>query len=270
MGRCENGHEAGLEDSYCSACGARVTEPDGTNRGDSERRHITLPPALPAMRPQGRSYGLLGRRRALFVTVAALVLVGAGLGLGIGLTRHSPGPKATSARSGLPQGGVSSTNPPSVIGATGLVQCSGGSGPKGTNPIRINLSVNTPTEIKISVVFDGSLPQYYPNPAAGDVRVTLTLYFSTGPGASDPYKVMLSQLFGIQAGRVGAGFIDSSGFQQQRSGNTWTLTFNPTVFTQLPAGHPISIGASVLVEQFVANGHSLGYFEIANQECPAN
>ncbi len=35
MGRCENGHEARPEDSYCSACGARVTESDGpTLEGD--------------------------------------------------------------------------------------------------------------------------------------------------------------------------------------------------------------------------------------------
>ena len=147
--------------------------------------------------------------------------------------------------------------------------CKGRPHPKGTNLVGIVMTKRTPRLVSMEAIFDGRLPPRHPNPSAGDLRVTLTLYFFTGPHNRQPYEVLMSTDTIPQAGRVGHGFIDSSSFVVHIAGADWYLSFNPSVFTQLNVRRPVAFAADVLVERFVSNGSSLGYFQVgSDQVCP--
>jgi hypothetical protein len=148
--------------------------------------------------------------------------------------------------------------------------CPGRPHPKGTNLVAIEMTKNTTSQINVKAIFDGPLPRFHENLQAGDLRVSLLWYFFTGPTDHHPYQVMLSDVLRTMAGRLGYGPIDSSSFVQKESGNVWYLSFDPDVFTQLPAGRLIAFAGDVIVERFIADGSELGYSQVGRyQDCPA-
>ena len=150
----------------------------------------------------------------------------------------------------------------------GVIKCQGNRGlPRGTNLTAIAVEQNTPSRVVVSARFDGPIPLPVENPQAGDLEVVMNFYLFVPGDSQDPYDLLMSETT-IQAGRLHHGFVDSSDVHLDIAGSVYRVTFDPSVFTKLPAGHPFPISADTSVDRFDAGPSRVGFFEVGTQRCP--
>lgn len=143
--------------------------------------------------------------------------------------------------------------------------------PRGTDILSINLEHNTPALIQIAARFNGTIPAVSSNVRPGTISLSVDLLLYTSKTDQRPYSLFVNQLSGtwrVQAGRVGGGFIDSSGVSLTVSEDTIRVALSPAVFTQLPPDRHFLLGADTIVSRYQESTGGTGFFLIGEEHCP--
>lgn len=274
MNLCLNGHEVGEGFAYCGLCGKPVvvgeqaTAPPAesiASKGTTSGRVIppSRPPAplggSPTSQPTSRRFALMAIAGAVVACIVVVVVAVVASPSSEDTDFVSDGSDVSEGAGGYVVGPVNCSD--QVAGA-----------PAGTDLLEFGVVDSTPEQVLMRATFDAPVPAYVPDPQPGDVTLSLALYLYEDDDDTSPYRLYISTLSGdgynVQAGRMGSGFIDSSGFDLTVSGETMEISFDPSVLTELDAVDGFPIAGETLVQRFESTSSTLGYEAIAEETCP--
>lgn len=253
MARCENDHDVPEGQAFCGRCGLAVPSHDessGVNADEAVDPGEDQPPASSNKR----------QMRVWWIAAALAVVLLGGIALVL-LTKGGDG-----------------SEPGAGGGATGhlpwVIECPGRAAgiPEGTDLVSIAVEKNDPDEIVLSAKFDGPIPPYDGDLEDGDVQATVQwfLYPEDRADNDSPYSVNVTTLFGgftVDGARVGAGFVDSSGYELEVDGDEFRVTFDPASMVDLEGGTRWAFAATTLVTEYQQTSTSFGNETLDEETC---